>query len=569
MAGGSLLVGGAALAGALISDTERVTRYWTAAEVADDGSAQVTEVIDYSFGRSTNKHGIFRVIPGLDTATPVSVTSPGAPDDTSVTPAGDGIRIRIGDPATTVSGRQRYQIDYELPGVRRGDVVDWEPVGTEWEVGMDDAEIHLVTPFELEGAGCFVGRAGSSASCEVTQVEPGHVRAVVDELDAYEGVSIEGRVGAPLAGAPALPAAPAGAPDDPGTGLLPPAGAAAAAAAVAAVPATVLVRRAGRERVAPGGAADAAYGGTGQPGVSEIRVDAAELADMATTEFAPPDGISPAHGGVVLREEVRNEHKVAWLIQAAIDGVIDIDDRAGTRIRRIAGAPASAEQQPVFTRMFAGGPDIELGKYDRDFASGWSLVGSQLDTWRRSSGLWDHAADVRRVVVRVLGIVVALLGAGGALFGGVMAGRFGPGWLPLAFAGGLVAGAGLAAAVGAWELHVRTPAGSALWLRTESFRRFLAGSEAYHAEEAAKRGVLREYTAWALAVGEIDRWASAIRSSTIAPDVAGVHYAYMAPLLLTSTTSTATAPSSSGGGGGGFGGGSVGGGAGGGGGGSW
>ena len=119
---------------------------------------------------------------------------------------------------------------------------------------------------------------------------------------------------------------------------------------------------------------------------------------------------------------------------------------------------------------------------------------------------------------------------------------------------------------------MRTAAGSALWLRVESFRRFLAQSEGYHADEAAKRGVLREYTAWAVAVGEIGRWTQAVSASTIAPQVAGVHYAYMAPYLLASTTSTATAPSSSGSGGfggGGFGGGSVGGGAGGGGGGSW
>jgi uncharacterized membrane protein YgcG len=106
-------------------------------------------------------------------------------------------------------------------------------------------------------------------------------------------------------------------------------------------------------------------------------------------------------------------------------------------------------------------------------------------------------------------------------------------------------------------------------VRVESFRRFLAESEAYHAEEAAKRGVLREYTAWAVAVGEIDRWQRAVAAASIAPQTAGLSYAYMAPLLLSSTTSTATPPSSSGGGGGGFGGGSVGGGAGGGGGGSW
>jgi uncharacterized membrane protein len=170
----------------------------------------------------------------------------------------------------------------------------------------------------------------------------------------------------------------------------------------------------------------------------------------------------------------------------------------------------------------------------------------------------------------VLGIIGVVVGALGAAGGGALANQRGPAWLVLAAAGGAVAGAGLAAALGAWELRVRTPAGSAAWLRVESFRRFLAESEAFHAEEAARRGVLREYTAWAVAVGEIDRWQRAVSAASIAPETAGLSYVFMAPLLLSSTTSAATAPSSSGGGlGGGFGGGSVGGGAGGGGGGSW
>jgi hypothetical protein len=134
--------------------------------------------------------------------------------------------------------------------------------------------------------------------------------------------------------------------------------------------------------------------------------------------------------------------------------------------------------------------------------------------------------------------------------------------------GGVIFGAGLAAALRGWELRVRTPAGSAAWLRVESFRRFLAGSEAYHAEEAARRGVLREYTAWAVALGEIDRWSRAVRASTAIPADAGLSYAYLAPALMMSTMSASTAPSSSGGGGS-FGGGSIGGGAGGGSVGSW
>ena len=121
---------------------------------------------------------------------------------------------------------------------------------------------------------------------------------------------------------------------------------------------------------------------------------------------------------------------------------------------------------------------------------------------------------------------------------------------------------------------MRTAAGSSLWLRVESFRRFLAESEGYHADEAARRGVLREYTAWAVAVGEIGRWTpggSAPRPSRRRSPACTTPT--WRRYLLASTTSTATAPSSSGSGGGfgggGFGGGSVGGGAGGGGGGSW
>ncbi len=652
MAGGSVLAGAAALIGGVAGNTERIERYWTTATVDSGGSAEVVEVIDYNFGTATDRHGIFREIPGIDTDTEITVSSPSAPDRADVSPWGDGVNIRIGDPNSTVSGKHRYQIDYVLPGVRQGDVVDWEAIGADWDVRIGEIEIHLLTPFELDDPSCFSGGFGSSDRCGIRQVEPGHVTVTIDGLDTNEGVSVEGRVGQSLATTPTAPSPPVDAPDNPGTGVLPPAGTALAAAAVAAVPVTWLVRRAGRERVAPGGAADAAYGGAplggsapwprspaaGQahatpsatsqapppppvpgaapgtapvaerpdppgtrpapprpapprpvppatapgapasgwtpghqtPPTSEIRVDHAELAAMATIEFAPPSGITPAQGGVVLVETVTNQHKVAWLIQAAVDGVIELEGtgRSNTTIRRIAGAPATPDQQAVFARMFARGPVLTLGKYDKDFAKGWSMVSSQLEAWRRESGLWDRRADSRKIVVRVLGAIAALAGLAGAAVGGVLANRFGPGWLVMALAGGLLAGGGLAALVGGWELHVRTAAGSALWLRIESFRRFLHESEGYHADEAAKRGVLREYTAWALAVGEIDRWSNAVKASTVPPDTAGMQYASMAPLLLSTTSSTSTAPSSSGGGSS-FGGGSVGGGAGGGGGGSW
>jgi hypothetical protein len=610
VAGGGLVVGVVSLIGAAAGDTERIANLWTSASLQADGSAQIAEVIDYDFGigaGSDGKHGIERIVPGLAMDAPVQVSSDDAPDGLQVLPDPGGTKLRIGDPNRTVSGEHRYRIEYPLPGVAQGTVFDWEAVGTEWTVPVEHAEVHLLAPFELRDVRCFEGRAGSSASCDVHEVAPGHVAVEVHDLATGEGVSVEGITGGAVA-PPAPPSPPADRPAEPGTGLLPPAGAGLAAALVAAVPAGWMVRRAGRERVAAGGAADAAYAGSGppasgppgvggttvpgpggsagpggpagpwgpQPGTvgsgppaGEVRLDVDELGEMATTDFAPPGYLTPPQGGIVLTEQVRPEHKVAWLIDAAIDGAVRLDEDGGKVTGLTRTGPGDAGTGPILDVAFGGRDRVDLGSYDEDFAQGWGEVGQQLERWHDTSGYWDRGADGRRVVVRVLGVLVALFGLALAAGGGYLCNTRGSQWLPLVVVGAALSGAGLAATVRAWELRVRTPAGSAAWLRVESFRRFLAGSEAYHAEEAAKRGVLREYTAWAVALGEIDRWAHAVRSSTAIPADAGISYAYLAPMLMMSTMSASTPPSSSGGSGGGFGGGSVGGGAGGGGGGSW
>ena len=572
LAGGSLLAGAAAAAGVLASDTERMVNYWTRAEVASsDGSAAVVEVIDWDFGNQFGKHGIFRFIPDLPETTHVDVESPDAPDQKEV---GTEIRngrsylfIKIGDPATTVSGTRRYRIDYSLPDVVRGSTLDWEAVGDQWPVDIENAEVHLLTPFVVSNPRCLIGTRDNPRECDVQEVEPGHLVVQVDKVPSGQGVSLEGTVGETLTTLPAVPQPP-GPPDDPGTGFLPPAGTAAVASLLAGIPAAVLVRRAGRERIAPGGEADVAYA-EGPPHSSEIRVDAAELTRMATTEFAPPNGVSPPQGGIVLKEDVKPEHKVAWLIQAAIDGAIDLDDTDRTTTITRTGRPGTPEEEDVLDMAFGGRSAVSLGSYDPAFSSAWNHLGGKLASWRDDSGLWDSGSQTRRVLAIVLGGLAVVLGAAAAAGGGALAGRLGAQWLPLAAVGGVVFGAGLAAVLGSWELPVRTAAGSGMYLRVESFRRFLAESEAYHAEEAAKRGVLREYTAWAVALDEIDRWERAVRSSSIIPETAGLNYIYIAPLLMASTVTASTAPRSSGGGGGGFGGGGIGGGAGGGGGGSW
>src|SRR5206468_2358298 len=65
----AVVVGIATTVVAAVAAPERITSLWVSATVADDGSAQVEEVVDYDFG-GHQRHGIFREVPGLRTSAP-------------------------------------------------------------------------------------------------------------------------------------------------------------------------------------------------------------------------------------------------------------------------------------------------------------------------------------------------------------------------------------------------------------------------------------------------------------------------------------------------------------------
>ena len=114
------------------------------------------------------------------------------------------------------------------------------------------------------------GATRSQDPCPVTQPEPGHLVATVDGLDPGEGVTLYATAGPRLA--------------------------------AAAGPTEAALRS--RSRLA--GHRARAPGRRGRPG-----------ARLATVEFVLPRPLTPAQGGVLLAEEVRDEHKVAWLIGTA------------------------------------------------------------------------------------------------------------------------------------------------------------------------------------------------------------------------------------------------------------
>ena len=564
---GAAVLSAVAIAAALIGDTERIGAYWAHADIDASGNAEVVEVIDYDFG-SRKRHGILRQLPDVSTNAPYTVESPTAPDQFQVLPWWLGTELRVGDPQSTISNRHRYTITYPHTGLVEGDRVGWNAVGDGWTVPISDVEIHLTADRELSDVDCATGATGATGGCSAEALGPGHVVVHHDKVDSGEFLTIYATLGGPVV--PDFVAAPSGTAPDPGTGWKAPAVIAALAALLGAAALSPLIRRAGREWMWEGGTVNAAFGPDDEA-APQLRVDHTELREMTTIEFEPPRDMSAAVGGVVHLERVHDDHKMAWLLESAIREEIVLDPQEERPTIRRGPASANTTVGKVLDGMFGGSSVIDLRKYNATFASGWSHLSDELEAWRRSSGLWDDQGRQRRGRAIGLGALAILVGGALLAFGAAMSNRTGAGWYPLVALGGGIAGFGIAGVVRSWELRVRTAAGSGAWIRIESFRRFLHDSEAQHVERAAEMGLLRQYTAWAVALGEVDRWENAVEAAAAEPgSTVGTYrhtnFVLAAPMITRAVSTASTAPSSSGGGAGG---GGAGGGGGGGGGGSW
>ncbi len=565
--GAAVLAGLLSLAAAAGGDSERITSYWVGGVLTDSG-LHVTEVIDYDFGPS-QRHGIFRDIPDVS-ANSVEVSSPTAPVDTEITEGSVETKIRIGDPNRTISGRHRYRIDYVVnrEAVLRDGTFAWDAIGTRFDVGISNVHIELAGAGALTMPQCATGTRGDAEPCAIDQHGSGQWTTTIDGLATGDGVTLSGRLSAPSAtGQPLV--APSGEMVDPGSGLLSPFLVALISALLAAIAATLFARRAGRDRVWDGGAADAAFAETTE-GLTSSRVDEKDLAQMATLEFEPPRDMSSVEGGILIEEKVLDQHLSAWLLESAIRQEIEIEGDQSPTLRR-GTAVADPAVAPILSAMFENRAEFQLDGYDSKFSKGWERLKDDLSDWLHGSAHWDPRGRKNRRRARWLAAVGVILGIASTLTGAALANRTDPSWLILVGIGAAVFGAAVALAATSFELLRRTELGSALWLRVESFRRFLATSEARHVDEAATRGVLRQYTAWAVALGESDAWTKAVRAHEAAnPSFA---HSYRNDLLFVAvgshvsaaSTGASTSPGSSGGG---FGG-SVGGGGGGGGGGSW
>ena len=253
-----LACSGLALAG-LIGEEERdelfEAKQVTVTPTGDDGLT-IREVVDQDFG-TNDRHGYERIIPNdFGVPTDVTASSPDAPADVSVTPVGEGTRIRVGDPAQTESGQHRYVLTYTLPDAQlsSGELA-LDVIGTRETLPTEHFEV-VVSGLRLDDPLCNVGASGTSGGCTLAP-DGGVYRAVISPVEPGDGITIGGTIAGrtdPVAvPEPDLPARR-------GDNRVPLAVAVLFVGAAGVAGTYLWARRRGRNEVFAGGAADAAYG---------------------------------------------------------------------------------------------------------------------------------------------------------------------------------------------------------------------------------------------------------------------------------------------------------------------
>lgn len=493
-----------------------VSRYDVTARVNADGTTHVTLDLDFDFGDEPG-HGPFvtlveqqRVKGNPDVWRMVDyelgpVTSgTGAPTDVETTHEDGSLVVRIGDPDVEVSGVQNYRLEYTAHGViapeqsQSGlDEVNWNAIGTGWQVPIRSASVTLTGPVAIERAACFWGR-GFNQEC-TADATAATATYTSPALEPREGLQV-------VAGFPAGTFAAAAEPRferryhagnlfplTPATGIV------SGALALLGVGAVLLrLRRGSRDEV---------YVGM-TPGVRPAADQSASVARSAskapvTVAFTPPKGARPGEIGVLEDATADDVDVTATIIDLAVRGHLQMSE-AGKGVWRFTSRrsedPLTHPEAHLLRTLFRSGPEVtthdlrERGYHDL-------LPGTRQRLYHRVT---SELHWFRTQPNHMRGLVAAV-GVGIMVFGGVLGAvlAFTLGW-------GLIAVpfivTGLLVLLLCNRFGHRTAEGSAVLAEAKGFELYLRTAEADQIRFEEGIDVFSRYLPYAIVFGVADRW---------------------------------------------------------------
>jgi hypothetical protein len=594
------MLGAAALAALVVAGTgatataqssERIRSYDVTIEIQPSGSLRITERIDYDFG-ANERHGIYRDVPERlqydetnDRVYPIDVlavsASPGTPAQYSEEHEGGMLRIRVGDPERTITGRHRYAIVYRVDGALNGfpdhDELFWNAIGADWDVPIDRARVSVTAPGQIRRVACFAGLSGAKGGCAKSSIDGSSASFAQPGLEPYQALTVvvslpKGVVAEPrpiLVERWSLARA---------FSLTPVTAAASVFLLVLAVGLFLrLAWTTGRDRRFAAGAVDVLMGAP--EGTAEQAVPLFESGG-APVEFAPPESLRPGQVGTLMDEVANPLDVTATIVDLAVRKYLVIEEipkhgwfgKPDWRLKKV--READAELLPYERRLldglFEGGDEVELSELKTAFVQRLHGVQDALyDDAVRRGWFVGRPDQVRR---RWTGIGIGVLVVGGVLeFAAVR-------WTHLGLVPIAVIVLGLLITAAAPSMPRRTAKGTGLVRRVHGFRTVIATAETHLSRWAEQENVFTRYLPYAIVFGLTEKWAKAFEALAAEADTSW--YVSTHPFVYTefgqamdgfTTVAAGTIAATPGGSGGsGFGsGGGAGGGGGGGGGGSW
>lgn len=508
---------------------EQILDYEVDLRIQRNGELLVTERITYDYG-AAERHGIFRELPARvrydndnDRVYRLSILgvqgSLSTPDQYQLENEGPVLRVRIGDPDQTITGRHDYTIDYRVRGALDGfedhDELYWYAVGTHWPVPIRRASATVTAPAAISHLACNAGPSGLPRPCASSAVDGGKALFTATDLGSYEGLAVG--VGFPTGVVPAprpllmergwhLASAFSTTPWTLGVagGLL---------LLVMLVVGWLFVVAGGDRWVAaaPGGTATVAGGsGWGVPGVTRV-------GGAAVMQSAVPEGIRPGQAGLLVNGVVEPMAIGATLIDLAVRGYLRIEEMGGDW--RLVLLKDADEELLGFERELLdgifGGLQVQpksrwLSSLRREFSGHFKRVRSELDDDAMGRGWFADPPDrIRRrwawcgAAVATAGIVLVV----------VMAWNTHLGLLPIP-----IVLAGLLLWWGARRMSRRTLAGSELAQRVVGFRRYLETAGSGAAAVPVAEDQFSRYLPYAIVFGAPRSWALAFAGLGGAPE---------------------------------------------------
>jgi uncharacterized membrane protein YgcG len=565
-------------------------------DVRPDGSLVFVEQVDVDF-RQLQRHGIFRDLRyrlaydgsnvrqyGIELG---RVTNRGAATPVKMTHEGSLVRVRIGDPDRTISGRTSYEISYSVANAFNGfadhDELYWNVTGN-WPVPIAVASVVVRLPEDgVQRVACFQGAADSTEPCNAHSTAREAVFASTRQLNETEQMTIvvgmrRGIVPEPR---PALLPNPLFGSTlfDRTPGLI----ASSALMFVAVLGGLgTLWWREGRDRRYV-----SQHYLTQSIEEETLPVFASETTGV---EFEPPEKLRPAQIGVLLDERADIRDVTATIVDLAVRGYLRITELPkegwfGSQDWRLdqlkqADDTLLAYERNVLAGLFAGAS-----------ASEHSVIASQkLSSLKKK--FYTHLEGIKKALyadavthrwfvrnpdtVRKAYFIVGAVTAGLSVWLTMVLGHaWGAGLM------GLPVGlAGILMMVFSGAMPRRTAAGRDMMRRSLGFAKYIKTAETRQHEFAERANIFAEYLPFAIVFKCVDRWARTFRDIAIPASASGWyvgqgHGQFNASSFssnlnsFSSTVSSAITSTPGGSGKSGFSGGSSGGGGGGGGGGSW